>query len=247
MATVKRGTRTKAAPSRKPQRIDAETAKRLADMGIDVRVFKVVATRKPTTAPAAPPVDRRTDERRLRVLQLWGKKSAVIAKQLLEEGFAVDCGDRPITQPLVDAWEARRAEAMRRNVDNDREWWREQWRERSKVPKSAEQAAGDAAVDREEYLASLATDLDDIDDLITSEKTKATSRAMLVGEKRQTRTAIAKAKGVDAAPTTGDEGAGAMDRPFFGVIFDGSDLPPEAQAKIDEWRKRSEQRAAGGG
>jgi hypothetical protein len=176
---------------------------------------KKKATSNPKRSAAAPSalapeqqpivVDRRTDERRDRVLQLWGKKDAHIAKLLLEEGFEVNCGEPPIGKDLQDEWLVRRQETMRRNVNNDRAWWCERWREK----KSGRLSPEDAVVERESHVAALRSDIDEIQDLVASPLVKATAKAMLIGERRQSRVAIAKARGIEtleADEMGGDEG-----------------------------------------
>lgn len=155
----------------------------------------------PAAAPSrARKTDSRTDERRVRVKQLWGWKDSKIARLLLEEGFEVDSGESPISQGLRDEWEAKRLSSMTRNVWNDREALREEWRKKAKAPRTIE----DDAVARESYLAALESDLDDINDLQSHTGTKPTAKAILQGEKRQTRALIAKARGVAELPA--DEG-----------------------------------------
>jgi hypothetical protein len=162
---------------------------------------------KPPTASAPPSVDFQTDERRERVLQLWGRKDKHVAKILLEEGFVVAVGERPLSFDLVPEWETRRLELMRRNVSNDRAWWNERWRKKGASKLSPE----DAAVERESHVASLKSDIDEIQDLLVDPLTKATAKAMLVGERRQSRVAIAKARGIETLEQ--DEAGGDVGTP----------------------------------
>ncbi len=127
---------------------------------------------------------------------MWGKKLSLVAKALLEEGFEVECGDQPVTKPAKEAWEAKRVATMCRNVSNDRAWWEAEWRAKAKVPRTVE----DDALARESYVAALESDLEDIDGLQQETGTKSTAKAILQGEKRQTRALIAKARGVDTMP-----------------------------------------------
>lgn len=113
---------------------------------------------------------------------------------LLEEGFKVERGRAPKNKAKRQAWEEQTIEAMRRKVWNDREWWRKHWKRRAA---GARPTAADLHVAREEHIASLESDLEDIHGLIEDGGTKATARAMLIGERRQTRALLAKTRGVD--------------------------------------------------
>ncbi len=99
----------------------------------------------------------------------------------------------PASPANQESWAANRIESMRRNISNDRAWWREFWRERSKAPRSP----NDISVEREEYVAALESDLGDIDEAMTGTLLKPTAKAILQGEVRQTRALIAKARGID--------------------------------------------------
>lgn len=172
--------------------------------------------------------DSRTDERRQRVLQMFGKKRSLIAKVLLEEGFEIDSGEQPVTKALLEAWQARRLASMCRNVDNDFEFWDKEWRKRSKIPRSGE----DNASELEGYIASLRSDLDDIDDLIVDEKTKPTAKAILLGEKRQTRALIAKARGVDQAVERAAEPDAKI--PVLGLIIGTKNVSDEMRERLEK-------------
>ena len=191
---------------------------------------KAVKTKaKPPRPPRPPRVDPRTDERRDRVLQLWGKKDSLIAKILLEEGFEVDCGEQPITREKRAEWEVKRRDSMRRNVANDRVFWDEKFREMAKQPKSSE----DAAVERARYIASLRTDIDDIEDLIVDRETKSSAKSMLYRVKVQARELIGKAQGVDTLAPVDPEDGKPKPR-VVGVIFDTSELSDEDKAELRE-------------
>jgi hypothetical protein len=161
------------------------------------------------------------------VKQLWGWKDSRIARLLLEEGFEVECGEPPISLGLLEQWEAKRQASMRRNVWNDREFWEEEWRKKGKVPRTIE----DDAVARESYLASLESDLDDIHDLQTAAGTKPTAKAILQGEKRQTRALIAKARGV--AELRADEGVDpdANTKRVAVLVYDLSNCSAEVKGR----------------
>lgn len=155
----------------------------------------------------------RTETRRKRVKELWGRPSRALAKILLEEGFEVACSAKPRTKPAIEKWETKRIDAMRRNVDNDREWWREELRKRLKTPRTLEEHS----LLREEHVLSLESDLEEIDEMLYGDGAKATARAILIGEKRQTRVALAKARGVETLPEA--EGADGDDGPVRPAVL----------------------------
>ena len=208
--------RAKATPSRSKSRAKATPTPRSKSP-------KAIESKPPEHKQRA--VEARTEDRRLRVLQLWGKKDPHVARILLEEGFEVDCGEAPLTAANRLAWEIRRISSMRRNVWNDREYWRERFREKAKAPKSGT----DLAVEREEYVLSLRTDLDDIDDILVHKGTKSTAKGILIGEKRQTRQAIAKAQGIDQASEI-DLRAGETPQRAKVLILDLSKCDEETKA-----------------
>lgn len=161
-------------------------------------------TRKRSAAPKKPRakkaavrrVDPRTDERRERVLELWGKPTRLIARILLEEGFDVDAGPQPATKPKQEEWQRHRVELMRRNVDNDRAWWEAKWRERAKTPKTST----DLEVELEANIAAINSDVDEISELLTDAKTKSSAKAILFQSKLRARELVLKARGLDKAP-----------------------------------------------
>lgn len=184
--------------------------------------------RKARTPIAVPEiVDRRTHERRERVLELWGKPTRLIAKFLLEEGFEVDAGPEPVTKEKQEEWTRRRIEMMRRNVDNDRTWWEEKWRERSKTPKTTE----DLDVELESQIAAINSDVGEIAELLTDTKTKSSAKAILFQSKLRARELILRARGVDKAPDKelDDPGANAT-RPTI-VLYDLSNCSPEVRKR----------------
>lgn len=164
----------------------------MAKTGTKTKARKPVAKPSPSKKK---PVNLRTDERRLRVLEMWGRKDRHIAQILIEEGFETDAGAVPLSPHLKDAWQVKSADQMRRNVSNDKAWWRDRWRREAGKPAAPE----DVAVQREEYVAALESDLDELADLMVDVATKSTAKAILHGEKRQTRALIAKARGIDQA------------------------------------------------
>lgn len=170
----------------------------------------------------------RTEARRKRVKELWGRPSRSIAKILLEEGFDVASEPKPRTKDAIAEWTAKRINAMRRNVDNDKEWWRQELRTRLKMPRSGEEQA----LLREEHILSLESDLEEIDDMLYGEGVKPTAKAILVGEKRQTRVALAKARGVETLPE--DEGGEGDDLPVRPAVLvyvvDNDNSTPETRA-----------------
>jgi hypothetical protein len=173
-------------------------------------------------------VKNETHERRLRVRELWGKPNAVIAEILLEEGFKVDGDRRPRSKAAREEWETKRLDAMRRKVWNDRDWWRQRWLKRSE-PKTVD----DLYVARQEHVASLETDLEEIHEMIDDGKIKSTAKVMLIGERRQTRSLLAKARGVDA-PTAGTDGAGDDDPESIQAKLFILEVPSETAGELRE-------------
>jgi hypothetical protein len=142
------------------------------------------------------PVPLRTDERRERVLELWGKPDRLVAKILLEEGFDVDGEPRPATRKAQEEWERRRIESMRRNVTNDRNHWLEKWRKRAKQPKNSEELE----VELESNIAAIQSDVDDLSELLTGRDVKSSAKAMLYQSKLRARELILRVRGIDKAP-----------------------------------------------
>jgi hypothetical protein len=170
----------------------------------------------------------RTLERRERVRQLWGKPDRIIAEILLEEGFTAGAERVPRTKAKRDEAEARKLNSMRRNVWNDREWWRVQWKKRATLPTSS-----DISVAREEHIASLESDLEDIFTMLEDEATKTTAKAMLIGERRMTRALLAKTRGVDelGAPDPDGEKPPA---PVVGMLLGTASVTPELRKRLRE-------------
>jgi hypothetical protein len=170
----------------------------------------------------------RTLERRERVRQLWGKPDRIIAETLLDEGFTSGTGRTPRTKAKRDEWEARRVDSMRRNVWNDREWWRAQWKKRASLPTSS-----DLAVAREEHIASLESDLEDIFTMLEDGETKTTAKAMLIGERRMTRALLAKTRGVDELAAPDPEGD-KPPAPVVGMLIGTASVTPELRQRLRE-------------
>jgi hypothetical protein len=186
---------------------------------------KKPAQRQSVAPRANPSKNLRTDERRVRVLELFGKPTRLIAKILLEEDYEVDSGPSPVTAEKQEQWERRRVELMRRNVDNDRAWWEAKWRERSKTPKTAE----DLDVELESNIAAINSDVDEISELLTDPKTRSSAKAILFQSKLRARELILKARGVDKAPDREPEDETPA-RPAI-LIYDISAASPETKEK----------------
>jgi hypothetical protein len=136
--------------------------------------------------------DRSTRARRARVRELFGRSNREIAETLLDEGFEIASAERrPRTTKAVAEWDAKRVAAMTRNVINDKEWFREQWKAKREL------STDDPLVAREEHIAALSSDLDQINDFIGETATKPTAKSIAFGERRQTRALLAKARGVE--------------------------------------------------
>ncbi len=160
---------------------------------------------------------------------MWGKPDRIIAETLLAEGFTTTRAKTPRTSAEKRAAGALQIETMRRNVWNDREWWRVFWKKRAAEPVTNE----DASVQREEHIASLESDLEEIHDLIDEAGTKPTAKAMLIGEKRQTRALLAKARGVDELAPRDSDPDGAKPA-VIGLVFGTKNISPEMRAKLRE-------------
>lgn len=172
---------------------------------------------------------QQTNERRKRVRQLWGKSDPSIAQILLEEGFTVDReAAAPKGRAARAAWDADTVQAMRRRVCSDREWWRKRWKKKAALPTKPT----DFIIAREEHIASLESDLEDIQELIEDTATKTTARAMLIGERRQTRLLLAKTRGVDelAPPDSDPDNAAAP--PVVGLILGTDSISPEMRERL---------------
>jgi hypothetical protein len=168
----------------------------------------------------------RTEERRRRVRELWGKPDKAIAQILLEEGHRPESGTKPRTKAAKDAAAARALDSMRRNVWNDREWWRAKARKRATAPVTNE----DVEVQRFEHIASLESDLEEIHELI-DEADKPTAKAILMGEKRQTRALLAKARGIDELAPRESEG-NEKQPPVVGVVLGTENISPEMKEEL---------------
>jgi hypothetical protein len=184
------------------------------------------ARKRVPAKPKSPAVDLRTDERRDRVLEMWGKPTRLIAKILLEEGFHVDAGSKPVTKVKQEEWERRRVELMRRNVDNDRAHWESLWRKRAKATKTTE----DVEVELESQIAAINSDIDDISELLNDSKTKSSAQAILYQSKLRARELVLKARGVDKAPEREPDNPGDTKRPTI-VLYDLSNCTPETKKR----------------
>jgi hypothetical protein len=185
------------------------------------------ARRSRKSRPKQPTVDLRTHERRERVLELWGKPVRLQAKILLEEGFEVDAGARPVTKEKQEAWERKRTEIMRRNVDRDREHWEQKWRDAAKKPKTTE----DVEVELESQIAALNSDIGDISELLTDSKTKSSAQAILYQSKLRARELVLKARGIDKAPEREPEDPGANAKRPTIVLYDLSNCSSETKKR----------------
>lgn len=160
-----------------------------------------------------------TAERRKRVRELWGRPDRMVAEILIEDGFRV------CDAPMPRGADARRTylESMRRRVSDDREWWREHWRTRAETP-----TRKDFTVARQEHIASLESDLEDIQAMIDDHATKATAKAMLIGERRQTRALLAKTRGVEELIADPDSESGAPPK-VIGVVLGMENVSKETR------------------
>lgn len=171
--------------------------------------------------------DRSLRARRLRVRELFGRSARVIAETLLDEGFEVKCGRKPRTKADGEMWEKRRLAAMTRNVINDKTWWREEWKNKRQL------TGEDPNVAREEHLAALMSDVEEINELLDSGGTKATAKAILVGERRQTRALLAKALGVEELAPRDPEAD--QKRPLVvGLVIGTKNVSADARARLRE-------------
>jgi hypothetical protein len=199
----------------------------MAAKGAKKQSRKRAASPKKPRAIATPKVDMRTDERRERVLELWGKPTRLVAKMLLEEGFEVDAGPQPVTKEKQDEWTRHRVELMRRNVDNDRGWWREKWRADAKTPKTSE----DLEVELESNIAAINSDVDEISELLTDAKTKSSAKAILFQSKLRARELVLKARGLDKAPEREpDDPDAGVKRPTL-IVYDLSNCSDDLKKK----------------
>jgi hypothetical protein len=117
---------------------------------------------------------------------LWAKSDQRIAEILIEEGFGG-------ALKRTAAGRQKQLESMRRNVWNDRAWWRKKWRN------SAKATTQDLNETRGEYLARLDSFSNDAQELLEDRNVKGTPRVQALSELRQIEQAKAKAHGVDAA------------------------------------------------
>lgn len=169
-----------------------------------------------------------TEARRRRVRQLWGKPDKAIAQILIEEGFKVSCGRAPKTKPAREEWEATRLDRMRRNVCNDREAWEKVWRQRTTV------SGEEYSVAREAHIASLESDLEEIHELLDEAGTKPTAKAMLIGEKRQTRALLAKARGVEELAAPDPDAENKPKVLAVGLVLGTRSISPDTRQQLRE-------------
>lgn len=120
-------------------------------------------------------------------------------------------------------WQTRRVELMRRNVDNDKAYWRDVWRKRAKVPRTTD----DLAAELEEHVASINSDLIELDELMYDPATRSSAKATLFQSKLRARELIAKARGFEKPEQPEDPSAAA--RPKL-VVYDLSNCDEETKA-----------------
>ena len=160
--------------------------------------------------------NERTDARRARVRELFGKSDKRIAEILIEEGF--------FPSRRTKEGRIQQLDSARRRVYDDRQWWREQW-------KSEKRLTRDRSVSTEEYIAKLETRIADLEEILDDPRTKGTPRVQSLSEIRQLEQAIAKALGIDAAERDDGDGEGNGNT-FTTLILDVSACSPETKGKL---------------
>lgn len=172
-------------------------------------------------------VEDRTEERRQRVLELFGKRDRRIALILIGEKF-FDPGE---IETDSEEWD-RFVDACRRVVGYDREAIREEWKKLKKKPTNDPVAIN-------EFIARLDTRIDDLDRIIDSGAAKAGTKVNALGEVRQFESLKAKVSGLDIDGKEAQPADDPGDRPFVGLVMDFGKVSPDAKKRIDDWLKRT--------
>jgi len=174
------------------------------------------------------PTDAQLEARRRRIVELWGLPDRYVATQLIAEGFFTQPPDGRLASDPIEF-----AESCRRTVNNDRRAIREQWR----TPRTS--TVQDRNESLEEYVARLQTCVDQMLERMMTRNVKDTPYAQMMDSVLRYQTAIAKARGTDAAPPSeGDDPSGTESKPYLGLILGIDNLSPAARAKIAKWVKK---------
>lgn len=150
-----------------------------------------------------------------------------VAEVLRDEGFG-----GPV--PRTADGKRKHLEALKRNVCNDRAYWKKTWRTQKRATNE------DTAESRGEYVATLDYLQDVGVEILSDPKVKGTPRSQALVATTKVVEAKAKAAGVaeipPAEPEAPDSGV-----PFFGLMLSTEKVSPEAQKVINGWitkRKR---------
>lgn len=188
----------------------------------------------------------KVEDRRERVIELWGKSDRIIAEILIEEGYFSEPPEPPKskTKAAERAHEIavrRFVDSQRRTICNDRLAIRKDWK---KLRKEMKADPDELEMSRQEYAARLRSRISDLDDVIHG-GAKPGTRVMAIEAAARIESLVAKAEGVDEQLAPDDNG-GLPDVPFIGLVLDLREVTPETQKEIQtQHGKRSQSSAAG--